>query len=354
MTCVLNLLTTLLYALAASSPVSAAAAVGQGRPQREPQKQPQKQPQNEQPQKPPRQPKQPQQQPRKQPQKVYRAPVAVLSVLKCPRVCASFCPNRPKAQSCNVSCGQFCARTCCDPPPSHARARNPKYSRAACDQHHLSLSGETCRSLHDIRLLGEGASRSSWTSRSKGQGCQEVDGLCHRMVVRKSSKNVSSMSRHAQEASILEEAKLFHALRVQNGPQASVRSYGLCCNGTSSTNDMSSITEMLDPIPANFSKSAGGRRQLELFVERMSNFSAGPLELPDLDLANLGLSKDGQVHAFDLGWVHISEPTASNRQRVNMYMLDCLTRGGRSSAACKHGLLFVYAQRTYAGPPVLA
>ena len=176
------------------------------------------------------------------------------------------------------------------------------------------------------------------------------------MVVRKSSKNVSSMSRHAQEASILEEAKLFHALRVQNGPQASVRSYGLCCNGTSSTKEMSSITEMLDPIPANFSKSAGGRRQLELFVQRMSNFSAGPLELPDLEdgLANLGLSKDGQVHAFDLGWVHISEPTASNRKRVYGYMLACLTRGGRASAACKHGLLFLYAQRTYAGPPVLA
>ena len=34
--------------------------------------------------------------------------------------------------------------------------------------------------------------------------------------------------------------------------------------------------------------------------------------------------------------------------------IDCLIRGGRSSAACKHGLLFVYAQRTYDGPPVLA
>ena len=164
------------------------------------------------------------------------------------------------------------------------------------------------------------------------------------------------MSRHAQEASILEEAKLFHALRVQNGPQASVRSYGLCCNGTSSTKDASSITELLSPIPANFSQTVGGRRQLELFVERMSNFSAGPLELPDLEdgLANLGLSKYGQVHALDLGWVHISEPAASNRNRVHSYMLDCLTRGGRSSAACKHGLRFAYAQRTYAGPPVLA
>ena len=70
-TCVLNLLTTLLYALAASSPVSAAAAVGQGRPQREPQKQhPQKELQNKQPltQNQPGQPKQPKKQPKKQPQ----------------------------------------------------------------------------------------------------------------------------------------------------------------------------------------------------------------------------------------------------------------------------------------------
>jgi len=118
------------------------------------------------------------------------------------------------------------------------------------------------------------------------------------------------------------EAALLFDLAVQYGPNSSVRLHGLCENSTSEATSI--VMEKL--------MSARGRlrmwrqqvsenettRQIRKYAERLGSFSAGSLLMLDSKWDNVGLSRNGQIHALDAGDFRIFSNTRRQLRQVEL------------------------------------
>ena len=102
------------------------------------------------------------------------------------------------------------------------------------------------------------------------------------------------------------EAALLFDLAVQYGPNSSVRLHGLCENSTSEATSivMEKLMSARDGLIRKWRQQVGENetiRQIRKYAERLGSFSAGSLLMLDSKWDNVGLSRNGQIHALDAG-----------------------------------------------------
>lgn len=181
----------------------------------------------------------------------------------------------------------------------------------------LELPKEVCHSIQDIRLLGQGKTRTAWLSNVTGPACLKAPGLCGKTLVHKrvNTKQTSSFVAQATNGN-WREAYLLNALQCEYGESASLGFFGLCNSG------ISMVTEMLQPVTADLRATHEGCLQLRLHAQRMANFSAGPLTL--LDYAwpkQFGQASNGHVHFLDLAYASVLPHAASSQRRGHFQSL---------------------------------
>ena len=131
-----------------------------------------------------------------------------------------------------------------------------------------------------------------------------MPGVAETVVYKTAMKNGGIENERLRKYETYREAALLFDLMAQY-PDASVRLYGLCEDGTSG---ISIVMEKLkicgfDDM-RNWTQTAGEdevKLQLRRYIERNSKFVAGELSMRDLKWTNVGINKGGQLHALDAG-----------------------------------------------------
>ena len=181
----------------------------------------------------------------------------------------------------------------------------------------LQLPQSLCDSLHDVSLLGQGMGRGVWEVKQSAA----FDVFQGAPIVRKARSFHTHQSPRTVSMANIKEALIMNTLRVQNGPNASVRMYGLCCRGTANSSGVNLIMEKLYPIPLNDTRSH--KERFASFFKRMTAFPLGPLEIPDFKFSSIAMSANHNVHAIDLPCVHIGDQGNASRLQVYNYMMEC-------------------------------
>lgn len=163
----------------------------------------------------------------------------------------------------------------------------------------VNLPGAVCDSLSPKRVLGKGFARTTWESElSRMPGMTVVQKVTNLPNSSAESGQVVELRSRAQKLQTYREAILLHDLHTQYGRQASVCFSGIC-------DETAVIMEKLDVLNESFLHGLHSVAYLQMYIERMVNFTAGPLIMRDLKWRNLGQSTRGHVHAIDLGSVRV-------------------------------------------------